>query len=195
MTNTTSSMIFCGLVAGYQGENNVATPENAAEAVSAALMELGVETDVTPAVCVYHMDWGCPKGGEPVGAFQLTGSAQEILATADALRQSLNQSTLSVGLEGHGAETLGFGALASGSLQEIAALWQEAAAEEFAQTGTYVSCGMTLSENDEVFISAEANPEFVKDLEAWKQSINRITAKTKVMEMWFDKIGFNYLTK
>lgn len=195
MTTMTSSMIYCGLVAGYQGENNVATPENAAEAVSAALKELGVETKVNPAVCVYHTDWGCPKGGEPVGAFQLTGTPQEILSIADALRQSLDQSTLSVGLQGHGAETLGFGAIASGSLQEIAALWQEAAAEEFEQTGTYVSCGMAISENGEIYISAEANPEFVKDLEAWKQIVDRITAKTKVMEMWFENVGFNYLTK
>ena len=71
-----SSMVYCGLVSGYQGENNTATPQNAAEAVYAALRGA---RKVYPAVCVYHTDWGCPKGGEPVGAYIASGSPEEIL--------------------------------------------------------------------------------------------------------------------
>lgn len=182
-----SNYIFCGLVAGYQGEGNTATPQNAAEAVSAALGR-----PVLPGVCVYHTDWGCPKGGEPVGAYRAEGSAKEILSEAEKLRKALKQTTLSVGLPGIGNPTIGFTAVAHMPLLEAGAKWQEAAARHMAATGTYVSCGMAEQGND-IVISAEANPAFVHDLEAWKQIVESICAEIGAEAPSFAEVGFNYL--
>lgn len=182
-----SNLIFCGLVSGYQGENNQATPQNAAEAVSAALGR-----PVFPGVCVYHTDWGCPKGGEPVGAYRAEGTAAEILVEAEKLRKNLKQTTLSVGLCGVGDATVGFEAVAHMPLLEVGAKWQEAAARYMSETGTYVSCGMAQDGND-VVISAEANPAFVQDLDAWKRIVENICAKVGAENLTFNEVGFNYL--
>lgn len=182
-----SNLIYCGLVPGYQGENNQATPQNAAEAVSAALGR-----EVAPAVCVYHTDWGCPKGGEPVGAYRAEGTASEILVEAEKLRKNLKQTTLSVGLCGVGQTTIGFEAMAHMPLLEAGAAWQKAAARHFAEQGTYVSCGMA-EQGDEVIISAEANPAFVSDCEAWRKIVESICAEIGAEAPSFTEVGFNYL--
>ena len=182
-----SNMIFCGLVAGYQGEGNQATPQNAAEAVSTALGR-----PVFPGVCVYHTDWGCPVGGEPVGAYRATGAPEQILVEAEKLRKDLKQTTLSVGLPGYGQTTIGFTAISHMPLLEAGAAWQTAAARYMAATGTYVSCGMA-EEGSEVIISAEANPAFVHDLAAWKQIVESICAEIGAEAPSFTEVGFNYL--
>ena len=184
-----SNLVYCGLVPGYQGEGNQATPQNAAEAVSAAL---GSRHKVFPAVCVYHTDWGCPLGGEPVGAYRAEGTPEEILNEANKLRQDLKQTTLSVGLSGVGETTVGFEAVAHMPLQEVGAKWQEAAARHFAEQGTYVSCGMA-EQGDEVIISAEANPAFVSDREAWRKIVESICAEIGAEAPSFAEVGFNYL--
>lgn len=189
VVNTVSNLVYCGLVPGYQGENNVATPQNAAVAVSAAL---GSRHEVFPAVCVYHTDWGCPLGGEPVGAYCAEGTPEQILAEAEKLRQDLKQTTLSVGLPEYGETTVGFEAVAHMPLQEVGAKWQEAAARHFAEQGTYVSCGMA-EQGDEVIISAEANPAFVSDREAWKKIVESICAEIGAEAPSFAEVGFNYL--
>ena len=187
MVVVSSNLIYCGLVPGYQGENNTATPENAAEAVSAALGR-----PAAPAVCVYHTDWGCSVGGEPVGAYRAQGAPAEILSEAEKLRKQLKQTTLSVGLRGVGTPTIGFEAKAHMPLLELGAKWQEAAARHFAATGTYVSCGMAQI-GDEVIISAEANPAFVQDLVSWRKIVEQICAEISAENLAFSKVGFNYL--
>ena len=185
---TVSNLIFCGLIAGYQGEKNAATPQNAAEAVAKALGR-----DVFPGVCVYHTDWGCPKGGEPVGAYRAEGTYANILEEAEKLRKSLHQSTLSVALQGFGSETVGFEAKAHLPLLEAGVKWQEAAARYMSSTGTYVSCGMAEQGCGDIIISAEANPAFVQDLEAWKKIVKSICAEIGTEEPVFKTVGFNYL--
>ena len=184
-----SNLVYCGLVAGYQGENNTATPQNAAEAVQAALG--GLQT-VYPAVCVYHTDWGCPQGGEPVGAYRAQGEPAEILAEAEKLRRNLKQTTLSVGLPDVGVTTIGFEAIIRCSLYEAAIAWQMAAARYFAEHGIYVSCGLAQVGND-IVISAEANPAFVKDLESWKNIVEKICTEIGADAPSFKEVGFNYL--
>ncbi len=182
-----SNLVYCGLVPGYQGENNQATPANAAEAVSAALGR-----PVAPAVCVYHTDWGCPLGGEAVGAYRASGSPAQILDEAEKLRKALKQTTLSVGLRGVGTPTIGFEATVHMPLLEAGAAWQTAAARYMSETGTYVSCGMA-EQGDEIIISAEANPAFVQDLESWKKIVEQICAEIGAENLTFSKVGFNYL--
>ena len=182
-----SNLIFCGLIAGYQGENNTATPTNAAEAVSTALGR-----KVLPGVCVYHTEWGCPRGGEPVGAYRAEGTPSEILNEAEKLRKDLKQSTLSVALPETGIPTVGFTAIAHGSLLETGAAWQEAAARYMTATGTYVSCGMA-EQGGKIYISAEANPAFVPNREAWKEIVKNICAEIGADEPTFSEVGFNYL--
>ena len=184
-----SNLIFCGLVAGYQGEGNTATPANAAEAVKTAL---GGRHEVAPAVCVYHTDWGCPQGGEPVGAYRAEGTPAEILSEAEKLRKDLKQTTLSVGLPECGQTTIGFVAVAHMPLLEAGAKWQEAAARHMANTGTYVSCGMA-DQGDNIVISAEANPAFVSDREAWRKIVESLCAEIGAGEPTFNEVGFNYL--
>lgn len=187
MVVVSSNLIYCGLVPGYQGSGNQATPQNAAQAVSAALGR-----EVAPAVCIYHTDWGCPLGGEPVGAYRAEGTAEQILAEAEKLRKDLKQTTLSVGLPGTGAPTIGFEAVAHMPLLEAGAAWQEAAARYMSETGTYVSCGMA-EQGDEIIISAEANPAFVQDLESWKKIVESICAEIGAEAPSFAEVGFNYL--
>ncbi len=177
------------MVSGYQGENNTATPQNAATAVKAAL---GGEQTVYPAVCVYHTDWGCPLGGEPVGAYRAQGTPAEILAEAEKLRKNLKQTTLSVGLPGYGEPTIGFEANVHMPLLEAGAAWQEAAARYMSETGTYVSCGMAQI-GSQVLISAEANPAFVSDREAWRKIVESICAEIGAETPSFAEVGFNYL--
>ena len=184
-----SSMVYCGLVSGYQGENNTATPQNAAEAVYAALRGA---RKVYPAVCVYHTDWGCPKGGEPVGAYIASGSPEEILHEAEKLRRDLKQTTLSVGLPEVGVATIGFVATAHLPLLVVGDLWQKSAARLFAETGTYVSCGMA-EVNGVIHISAEANPAFVQDLVTWKGIVETICREVGADAPSFSEVGFNYL--
>ena len=191
-TNRQSNNIFCGLISGYQGEGNTATPENAAKAVAEALSSLGVQTEVQPAVCVYHTDWGCPTGGEPVGAFELNAPAEETLKICEDLRVTLKQSTLTVCLPEKGAKTLGFTAQVQGDLREVGAKWQEAAAAKMAATGTYVSCGIAKG-GDALIISAEANPQFTPDLQVWKEVVEEICAEVGAEEPTFKEVGFNYL--
>lgn len=187
-----SNVVFCGLVAGYQGVGNTATPQNAAEAVSEALTQLGAKVLVFPAVCVYHTDWGCPQGGEPVGAFVMNAPAKKILEVCEDLRQALKQTTLSVSIPNHGNVTLGFIAQVKGDLLEIGAKWQEAAAAKMAETGTYVSCGIVNNGDGSLTISAEANPEFVQDLETWGNIVRSICKQIGAKPQ-FDEAYFNYL--
>ena len=184
-----SNLVYCGLVSGYQGENNTATPQNAAAAVRAAL---GGEQTVYPAVCIYHTDWGCPLGGEPVGAYRAQGTPAEILAKAEKLRKDLKQTTLSVALPVVGDATIGFEAIAHMPLLEAGAKWQKAAARFFTEQGTYVSCGMAQI-GDDIVISAEANPAFVSDREAWKKIVENICAEIGAEAPSFAEVGFNYL--
>lgn len=186
-SNVSSNLIFCGLVPGYQGKGNTATPANAAKAVSTVLGR-----KVLPGVCVYHTDWGCPVGGEPVGAYRAEGTPSEILNEAEKLRKDLKQSTLSVALPETGEPTVGFTAVAHAPLLEVGAKWQEAAARHMAVTGTYVSCGIA-ELGDETIISAEANPAFVPDREAWKEIVKNICSEIGAEKLAFSEVGFNYL--
>ena len=187
-----NNITFCGLVSGYQGAGNTATPDNAAQAVAEALHTLSVETEVNPAVCVYHTDWGCPVGGEPVGAFILDAPADDTLKICEDLRVALKQSTLTVCLPEKGAKTVGFTAQVEGDLREMGAKWQVAAAAKMAATGTYVSCGIAAEAEGCLTISAEANPQFTPDLQVWKGVVEEICAEIGA-EPTFKEGGFNYL--
>lgn len=191
-SNMMSNYIFCGVVAGYQSDNKL-QPTTAAKAVKNAMAAIGApNTEVRPAVCVYHTDWGCPVGGESVGAFQLP--AEGALALCEELRQWLNQSTLSVCLPTEGTPTIGFTAVVEGELLTVGAQWQSAAAELMSKTGTYVSGGLVDNGDGSCTMSAEANPAFVPDREAWCEVVRQL-CKALGAEPQFAEIRFNYLQK
>lgn len=187
-----SNFVLCGVVAGYESENKTA-PEAAAEVVKAALAELGAIVEVRPAVCVYHTDWGCPVGGEPVGAFQLPVDEQT-LTICEALREKLSQSTLSVCLATEGTPTIGFTAEVEGNLTEVGAKWQECAARLMGTTGTYVSGGLIDNGDGSCTMSAEANPAFVADRDGWAQVVSQLCEELGT-EPEFSETKFNYLQK
>jgi len=187
--NVNSNWIFCGVQAGYQGVASV-TPKTAAKAVEDALRRQRLSPRVFPAVCVYHTDWGCPVGGEPVGAFRLP--VEGALEVCEKLRKELRQTTLSVCLPTEGAPTTGFTAVVKGNLHEVATRWQHAAAELMAQTGTYVSGGLVDNGDGTCCMTAEANPAFVPDLEAWKKVVVEISSKLGTKPN-FEETFFNYL--
>ena len=183
-----SNFVFCGVVAGYDNENSV-QPEAAARLVSNSLNSLGIDAVVFPAVCVYHTDWGCPVGGEAVGAFQLPEATA--LEVCDKLRKELHQSTLSVCLPTVGTKTIGFVAEIGGDLRAVGAKWQEIAAKKMQETGIYVSCGIT-DNAGRLTISAEANPEFVSDTENWKKVVKDICRQLGTSPS-FSAVCYNYL--
>jgi hypothetical protein len=190
--NFVSNYIMCGVVAGYQSDNRTA-PEAAAEVVKKALVELGANSDVCPAVCIYHTDWGCPVGGEPVGAFKL--SAEKALSICEALREKLQQSTLSVCLPTEGVPTIGFTAEVNGNLAEVGAKWQESAAKLMGTTGTYVSGGLVDNGNGTCTMSAEANPCFVSDREGWCEVVGQLCEELGTIKPEFKETKYNYLQK
>lgn len=186
-----SNFVLCGVVAGYQSDNKI-LPATAAKAVQNALTEIGAEAKVRPAVCVYHTDWGCPVGGEPVGAFQLP--AEGALGICEKLREKLEQSTLSVCLPTEGTPTIGFTAVVEGKLLTVGARWQKVAAELMSKTGTYVSGGLIDNGNGTCTMSAEANPAFVSDREAWCKVVRQLCEELGCVPVFADT-KFNYLQK
>ena len=94
--NTTITMKFSasiGIVAGYGGEEILTSAEKIpADAMAKAWQEVAAEVMketgiyvsaiITPAKVLYHTDWGCPIGGEPV--FELSGSLNPQFAERDA---------------------------------------------------------------------------------------------------------------
>ena len=192
MKKNKSNIIFCGVISGYQGKENIITPQNAADIVAKELKKLGSEVKVFPAVCVYHTDWGCPNGGEPVGAFVLEGFSLDILNIVGKLRKVLKQTTLSVALIDDGCATLGFTAEVEGDILVIGKNWQKSAAEQMSMTGVYVSCGIAQIEEGKAIISAEANPNYVENLVAWHNTVHKICADIGIKPI-FKPIGFVYL--
>ncbi len=191
MKNSKSSYILCGVEAGYQGVASV-TPKAAAKAVESALRRQGVSPRVYPAVCIYHTDWGCPVGGEPVGAFCLHLPAEGALEVCESLRKELRQTTLSVCLPTEGAPTIGFTAVVKGNLCEVGSRWQALAAELMSKTGTYISGGLVDNGDGSCTMSAEANPAFVPDREAWQRVVEELTSNLGTKPD-FGETFFNYL--
>ena len=108
------------------------------------------------------------------------------------LRKELKQSTLSVSIPNHGSVTLGFTAQVKGELLEVGQKWQVVAATKMVETGVYVSCGIADNGDGSLTISAEANPEFVQDLETWGNIVRCICKKIGAKPQ-FDEAYFNYL--
>jgi hypothetical protein len=150
---------------------------------------------VFPGRVVYHADWGCPVGGEVVGAVFAEGDHATLVSRFEAVRTALKQTTLSVATEpGIGEATTGFIAdLGEGDLSTVATRWQEVAAECFGVTGTYVSGGV-FEIGGRVFAMAEGNPAFVTDIEAWKGIVSEVVgAVDSGAKPVFRAVGFNYL--
>lgn len=181
------NLVFLGLVPGYQGSSNKSTPEVAASAIAAV-----VDRRVYPSVCIYHTDWGCPVGGEPVGAFEVIfdGGAEE-LEKLDGYRRAFQQSTLSVPMK-EGEETIGFIAEVEGDLSTVGRKWQHAAAVAMEAGHPYVSCGIAEIADGRLLVEAEANPEFVQNLDEWEKTAKQICCEIGVEPQFFE-VGFNYL--
>lgn len=86
---TTSKFIFCGVQPGYHNISKF-TPDTAAKIVAELLSQREIKASVYGGVAIYPYDRGCPFGGEPVAALQLSGTVADIINTAEYLRTSLN---------------------------------------------------------------------------------------------------------
>lgn len=98
-------------------------------------------------------------------------------------------------------------------VNKVAKLWQEIAAEELNKNGSYVSAvaqpGSVIYHTDwgcpeggesVVVISGSANPEFNKDLDAWKATVVKLAKELKkalsqsTLSVEFFESDFVYLT-
>ena len=118
---------------------------------------------------------------------------------------------LVVGIEaGYGHDMAGVTEVEA--VNKVAALWQQLAAEEFNNSGIYVSAvvkpaaavyhtdwGCPVGGEAVVEIAGAANPQFVQDLDAWKEAVIRLAQKLKIelkqttLSIEFSEIDFVYL--
>ncbi len=191
----TPAIAAVGVNVGYQGESVAVT--DPAEAVRMVREYLGsAPAAVHPARTVYHTDWGCPIGGEAAAAVFTSVNDRSAVVLFEQCREAFDQTTVSVATESVGEPTVGFIAdLGKGDLDEISTRWQQMAAERFTATGTYVS-GLVLEIDGEIFAMAEANPAFVKDIDAWREIVGQVVRAVDTTALpVFREVGFNYLTK
>ena len=105
------------------------------------------------------------------------------------------------------------GVAENGLVDQVASLWQEFAKEEFDKSNTYVSAvvqpgcvvyhqdwGCPVSGESVIILSGTANPQFVKDLDAWKESVLSLAKQLKkelkqsTLSVEFFETDFIYLT-
>lgn len=189
---TTSKFIFCGVQPGYHNISKF-TPETATKIVSDLLSAKKINIPVYSALAVYPYDRGCPVGGEPVAAFQLSGSCEKILNTAEYLRNSLNQVTLNVPLPKHGQTSMGFTASVIGNLFEVGCAWQKIAKQYQLSSNIHVSTGIVDFGNGQLLLSADANPKNIPDLSLWKNIAMDIFQELKISSPSFHHIGYNFV--
>lgn len=189
MNNATTSVNFLvGFYAGYDGSyEDLLSPAEVAEKMGGF-----------PALAVYHHEWGPAfKGLEPSAVFTL--SAEEALKEAPLLREKYNQSTVSLGIPSETPNTVGFSAVASGNMMELAAKWQAKAIEIWAKAGGYsggvfVSCTM-FEKDGQIYIEAQAHPVFVPNKEVWKTIVKQLCQEVGATEPTFQPIEFHYFEK
>ena len=189
---TKSKFIFCGVQPGYYNISKF-TPDTAAKIVAQLLSNKKINIPVYSALAVYPYDLGCPLGGEPVAAFQLSDSYQNILDIAEYLRNSLNQVTLNVPLYKHGHPSVGFIASVIGNLFEVGCAWQEIAKQYQLSSNIHVSTGIVDLGNGKLLLSADANPKNIHDLSLWQNIAMDIFQELKISSSSFHHIGYNFV--
>lgn len=189
---TTSKFIFCGVQPGYHNISKF-TPDTAAKIVAQLLYDKKINTPVYNALAVYPYNCGCPLGGEPVAAFQLSDSYQNILDTAEHLRKSLNQVTLNVPLYEHGHPSVGFTSSVIGNLYEVGCAWQKIAKQYQLSSNIHVSTGIVDLGNGKLLLSADANPKNIHDLSLWQNTAMDIFQELKISSPSFHRIGYNFV--
>lgn len=189
-----SKFIFCGVKPGFHNITEF-TPSMAAEIVSALLKKRGVHVPVYRGLVIYPYERGCPKGGEPVAAFNLEGEADDILEIGEFLREELKQVTLNIPIIGYGMPTVGFVAEAVGNIADLGRKWQEAAKRYMLSGGIHVSVGLVDVGENSITLSADANPCNIKDLDEWKNIAQQIFNDLGWANPVFQNVGYNFLPK
>ncbi|MHA1574561.1 MAG: hypothetical protein ACTSXL_00205 [Alphaproteobacteria bacterium] len=174
---------FLGVNKGYEGDKMEVQESN----MAVNLIKQQTDIEVLPGVVVYNEEWGCPKGGEPIGALSFNKKEEAV-----SLKDFFKQQTLAVPSLGEGKETLGFKAEIKYDLKDISKKWQEVAKNVFDKKGVYISCGM-YSAKDNIYVEAQANPEFVKNLKEWKEISMEILNKLNFNKIKFIETQLTYL--
>lgn len=188
----TSKFIFCGVQPGYHNVSEF-TLSLAAKIVKDLLSLRELNTCVYRGVAVYPYDHGCPLGGEPVGALQLSGSISDVLGTAEYLRTVLRQVTLNVPIRDYGLPSVGFTVSVGGNMYEIGCAWQKIAKKYQISSGIHVSTGIVDLDNDNLILSADANPKNITNLSLWQNIAFDIFHDLGLPEPVFHSVGYNFV--
>jgi hypothetical protein len=213
-----NTMFFIGVNPGYSSNSMLITdPIKGKDKVEKELtvMKWNIkdknEYTVYPAMVVYDIKLGCPKGGEVAPAVVTKGTLSSVEAMAESLLNKLEQNTLSLtgASEGNNKLTKGFNITVEGaSLEFIARLWQDTAStikettiSEDNKYGTFVSAGVYDKGNGIIVIDGVANPRYFTNdraLNQWVKVAGEV-AKAVALELKqelkpeFREVEFAYL--
>lgn len=201
MTSYSNDIIsaFVGVNSGYCGDD--ITIKSPSDAVLKINNIVTFTADVYAGYAIYSTDYGCPNGGEPIGAVFSRAVNKNDWVKFNHLRKKLKQTSLAIVSESsnQGIETDSFTiCLGKGDLEQLAIKWQILAQNQ-KNRGKLFICGAIYIRNDLIYAQAEVNPNkessnFINDVTKWKaDAISLMAELSKNQSLEFRKVGFRYL--
>ena len=120
-------------------------------------------------------------------------NVSEIFASAEYLRTALRQVTLNVPIRDYGLPSLGFSASVVGNMHEIGCAWQKIAKQYQISSGIHISTGIVDLDNDNLILSADANPKNITNLSLWQNIAFDIFHDLGLPAPVFHSVGYNFV--